>query len=161
MARVGLVLVGAVLVFCALWLTNQPTPPTPTEIDAARMQRLGEWFLRETHGNYPAGPAGGPDLWYFVKRAEIEGRDDMELLCSSRTGDQFPGSPDDVPYEAARVPSLDAGRPLFWDKHDDPDGYRLVVRLAAVEGGGWTVVVERMRAEEVDKLCERYELEVR
>ncbi len=156
MARVGLVLVGAVLVFCVLWLASQPTP---TEIDAARMQRLGERFLLATHGNYPAGPGGGPDLFYFVKRSEIEGRDDVDLLLSARYGDALPPTADDLPYEAARVPSLDAGRPLFWDKWNDPEGYRLVARLQAVEGGGWTVAVERMRAVELDALCERYEVQ--
>ena len=54
------------------------------------------------------------------------------------------------------MPSLDDGRPLFWDRNDDPDGYRLVARLAAVEGGGWTVAVKHIRAEELDALCERY-----
>ncbi len=54
------------------------------------------------------------------------------------------------------------GLPYFWDREEEaPAGDRLVARLAVVEGGGRTVTVERMRAEELDALLERYGIELR
>ncbi len=162
--RVGLVLVGVVVLFCALWGAGwQPGQPTPTEVDAARMKRLGEWLLRV--GNLPATAEGIPVFDYFLKRSEIEGRDDIEefvdLFRSARTAEEWTLEQimdrefHACPYEFGVAP-LKERRPFVWDKHDDPDGYRLVARLQAVEGGGWTVVVERMRAKELEALRDRY-----
>ena len=168
MARVGLVLVGAVLAFCALWLASQPTPPTPTEIDAASMQRLGEQLLRPSAKR--ATEAWLPGFVSVVIRSPFQDLDDFDFHHNARRPMEFRPGQIDIGtrgfdtwvYEGWRGPARPKeGLPYFWDREDDPEGYRLVARLAAVEGGGWTVEVERMRAEGLDALFEGYGIEER
>ncbi len=170
MARDGLVLVGVGVLFCALclWLASQPAAPTPTEIDAARMQRLGEQLLRPSA--HRATEAWLPGFVSVVIRSDFEDLEDIDFHHNARRPMEFRPGQIDIGtrgfdtwvYEGWKGPARPKeGLPYFWDREDDPEGHRLVARLAAVEGGGWTVYVERMRAEKLDELCERYELEVR
>ena len=165
MARDGLVLVGVLLCALCLWLARQPPAPTPTEIDAASTQRLGERLIIVRRGCLIG-------FRHSAMRMEIEGEGIDDLLKSARAEQESPppdvfqitGGPGSFTWHyegwvgAAR---LEEGLPYLWDAHDDPSGHLLVARLARIESGAWTVTVERMRGEELEALLDRHGIELR